>query len=221
MTLYCECETPLMDVEHDAGCRRCGRPVNFTPSLEDRAREMGADHGRAAASWYFDGNTTDETYRATLAGIEEGDPVIMEALPSSPLSGEWADDPTRATVLEDLGVDPEDDTADDYLRAYEDGFSEASLHEIERIARFQVGDPAERIRTGYPHPIAYTYEAAEHCPSCAARRFGVDDATGFIPEAATDSEGNGIGAIAPWDETFGLGSCDDCGATLYDSPEEA
>jgi hypothetical protein len=30
-TPYCECETPVMDVEHDAGCRRCGRPVDFSP----------------------------------------------------------------------------------------------------------------------------------------------------------------------------------------------
>jgi hypothetical protein len=29
---YCECDTPVMDIEHDAGCRRCGRPVNFTPA---------------------------------------------------------------------------------------------------------------------------------------------------------------------------------------------
>lgn len=29
---YCECETPIMDAEHDAGCRRCGRPVDFTPT---------------------------------------------------------------------------------------------------------------------------------------------------------------------------------------------
>jgi len=28
-TTYCECDAPVMDVEHDAGCRRCGRPVNF------------------------------------------------------------------------------------------------------------------------------------------------------------------------------------------------
>ena len=30
-TLYCECASPIMDVEHDAGCRRCGRPVDFSP----------------------------------------------------------------------------------------------------------------------------------------------------------------------------------------------
>ena len=31
-TAYCECEQPVIDVEHDAGCRRCGRPVDFTPA---------------------------------------------------------------------------------------------------------------------------------------------------------------------------------------------
>jgi hypothetical protein len=30
---YCTCENPLMDVEHDAGCRRCGLPVDFSPTL--------------------------------------------------------------------------------------------------------------------------------------------------------------------------------------------
>jgi len=35
MTLYCECEAPVMDVEHDAGCRRCGRPVDFAPAPPD------------------------------------------------------------------------------------------------------------------------------------------------------------------------------------------
>lgn len=29
--IYCRCERPLVDVDHDAGCRRCGLPVNFSP----------------------------------------------------------------------------------------------------------------------------------------------------------------------------------------------
>lgn len=37
---YCRCETPVMDVEHDAGCRRCGLPVDFS-SFEAR---VAADH---------------------------------------------------------------------------------------------------------------------------------------------------------------------------------
>lgn len=46
-------------------------------------------------------------------------------------------------------------------------------------------------------PIAYTYEAGTHCPACAEKRFGLDE-FGFI--AGVDSEGNEVGAIAPWDE---------------------
>lgn len=43
-TLYCECETPAMDVEHDSGCRRCGRPVNFSPA------PFEYDHGLAVVA---------------------------------------------------------------------------------------------------------------------------------------------------------------------------
>lgn len=40
MTIYCSCETPIIDWDHDAGCRRCGLPVDFSPtaSEEDRLR---------------------------------------------------------------------------------------------------------------------------------------------------------------------------------------
>lgn len=31
--VYCTCGEPVIDVEHDAGCRRCGRPVDFSPLL--------------------------------------------------------------------------------------------------------------------------------------------------------------------------------------------
>lgn len=30
-TLYCVCGEPVMNPMYDAGCRRCGRPVDFTP----------------------------------------------------------------------------------------------------------------------------------------------------------------------------------------------
>lgn len=69
-------------------------------------------------------------------------------------------------------------------------------------------------------PIAYTFEADYHCPACSARRFGVDE-DGFTPEDARDSEGNPIGAVAPWDEWHEPSepgvqvlSCTDCGREL-------
>lgn len=110
-------------------------PVPDPVTIEARAREAGAEHGRAAASWYFDGNTDAETYRRVLAGLEDGDPEVLDALPSSPLSGEYADEPTPASVLADLDVDQDDDCADEYLSAYEEGFAEASAHAIEAEAR--------------------------------------------------------------------------------------
>jgi len=101
------------------------------------AMQAGSEHGIAAASWYFDGNTSDATYRAVLAGIGEGDPAILDSFPCSPLSGEWAGDPTPASVLADCGVAEDDDSADDVLSAFEDAFYQASSDEIERVARFQ------------------------------------------------------------------------------------
>ncbi len=47
-------------------------------------------------------------------------------------------------------------------------------------------------------PIAYTYEADYHCPSCAELRFGRSVA-GFIGEDQHDSGGNPVGVVSPWD----------------------
>ena len=50
-------------------------------------------------------------------------------------------------------------------------------------------------------PIAYTYEADTHCPTCAEARYGRSaDGRWIAPEDSTDSEGNNVGAVAPWDE---------------------
>jgi hypothetical protein len=116
--------------------------TGYARTLE-RASENGAERGRAAASWYFDGNTSRETYERVLRGIEDGDPEVLDTFPSSPLSGEWADDPTPASVLSEIagtaawdGVFT-DEEAEALLAAYEDGFCQASADEIERVARYQ------------------------------------------------------------------------------------
>lgn len=75
-------------------------------------------------------------------------------------------------------------------------------------------------------PIAYTYDAAYHCPGCAFQRFGID-ASGFVPENELDSESNPLGAVAPWDEWQSdlnepeTLACDTCGEVIeeYD-PED-
>jgi hypothetical protein len=98
------------------------------------ARAKGEEHGRSAATWYFDGNTTRETYERVLQGIEGDDPEILDTFPSSPLSGEWSGDPTPASVLDGLAIGEDDDRADDLLSAYEDGFYTASSEWIELAA---------------------------------------------------------------------------------------
>lgn len=42
--------------------------------------------------------------------------------------------------------------------------------------------------------LGYTYDCDTHCPDCARERFGSDD-RGYVPDTATDSEGNFVGAI--------------------------
>jgi hypothetical protein len=116
------------------------------PVLVDRimesAERQGAADGRAAGAWVIDGNTTEETKQAFLKGFEEGDPAVYDALPSSPLSGEFADDLLPRDVLGWYGLTEDDWNADglsgiaaEVLNAYEDGYSQGVVDEVERACR--------------------------------------------------------------------------------------
>ena len=48
MTLYCVCGEPVMNPAVDAGCRRCGRPVDFTPHPPFTAGVGDGPESRAA-----------------------------------------------------------------------------------------------------------------------------------------------------------------------------
>lgn len=110
-----------------------------TEQLEAEAAKLGKEAGKAAASWYFDETADANTYRVVLQGLEEGDPEIMDTLPSGWLSGEWAGDPTPDSLMRDLGVEPYtadyDATVDYMCRVYEQAADEASYEAIERRAR--------------------------------------------------------------------------------------
>jgi len=103
----------------------------------DKAFEMGKARGEAAASWFFDGNTTDETYRRVLQGIEDGDPEVVDALPQFSF-GEWAGESCREVFPDwntmDLG---EQDTA---TESFIEGFAQGCDDTIERTAREAVGE---------------------------------------------------------------------------------
>jgi hypothetical protein len=114
----------------------------WLPSLTGFARAQGAEDGRCAGTWVIDGNTTDETKQAFLRGFEEGDPAVYDALPGSPLSGEYADGLLPRDVLGWYGLTEDDWNADglsgiaaEVLNAYEDGHSQGVVDEVERACR--------------------------------------------------------------------------------------
>lgn len=92
------------------------------------AVRLGRARGRAAASWVFDGNTTDATYRAAKRGIDDGDPQILDRLcPPNWLSGEW----TGGSISEIFGDNRVSDAA---MEAYCEAADAAYWAEIERVA---------------------------------------------------------------------------------------
>jgi hypothetical protein len=106
-------------------------------ALTTRAAEIGAEHGRNAAQWVdVDGDGAAQRW---VTGISDGDPMVLDALPDNPLSGEYADSYGMADLYRDLGIEQRDDTDDAELcRAYEDAYSGAVQDEVERRARYQL-----------------------------------------------------------------------------------
>lgn len=105
----------------------------------------GTYAGTAAGSWVIDGNTTTETARNILQGIEDGDPQVMDMQPA-PLSGEWADNPVVDEVLALVGMDYDNDAADDMLAIYETAFGTAYWAEVQRAAHGIVTARLEYLR---------------------------------------------------------------------------
>lgn len=110
--------------------------------LEKAKSEMragGVERGKAAASWLLDGNSSDADARELLRQCEE-----CELDQPSPLSGEWADDPTLADLIGEFTewdadtLTPEE--RDELATAFEDGYSEGYSLEAEASARRMLAD---------------------------------------------------------------------------------
>ena len=108
-------------------------PARTAASIASDAEDLGRDAGKAAASWVFDGNTPEDTYRNVLRGIEDGDPAILGAHPAPGLSADGGY--TEADLARDLGLDDEDQLFPDAVTAYLDAAAETFWHETERLAR--------------------------------------------------------------------------------------
>jgi len=132
-------------------------------------RQAGQRAGAGAADWWAQdsvggratGNTA-ATARAVLAGIDDGDPAILNALPVCDLSGQWADSPTEADLYTDAA--PADapgwDDLDtlrrgEAIEAYRDGFDTAAHQRVAEHCRTALPDsdtgaaaPPSRRRPG-------------------------------------------------------------------------
>lgn len=100
--------------------------------LEGRARRIGREHGRNAATWVFDGNTSRETYERFARWIADGDPELWDHMPRDGMSGEWADSYGRRELAKDLEVPPQRDGLDEWCDAYSEAFGFAAMREVER-----------------------------------------------------------------------------------------
>ena len=140
---------------------------NVHDKIVYEAGQIGAEAGRDAASWVFDGNTNDETYAWVLRGIEEGDPAVLDAYREPDLSGEWADSYSEEDLANDLGLtddtgiaglsEQEQAVMDEAATAWADSAREAFWHALESTAR-------EHVRNACP---VYRY-AEDHGDACEA-----------------------------------------------------
>jgi hypothetical protein len=110
-------------------------------TLAERAAKIGAEHGKNAASWVFDGNTDRETYARVLKGIEEGDPAVLAAHNVPSLSAEYMSEGYgERDLAEELDIDPDGETEklDSAAEAYRLAAGQAFWDEVERAARYQL-----------------------------------------------------------------------------------
>jgi hypothetical protein len=106
------------------------------------ARKIGEQNGKNAASWVFDGNTSIETYQTVLHGLNEGDPLIYNMYREPNLSGEYADDYSIQDLFNEIGIEYDSTITDDQEEigdAYVEAARDAFWHEVERVARLQLG----------------------------------------------------------------------------------
>ena len=116
-----------------------------TREILRNAKREGKRAGINAAGWAFmPGRDRDSigTARRILAGIEDGDPAILDAFRTPDLSGEFSGDPTPRSLAEDCGLD-EDDPRSEWLQdkianAWEDAASSSFWTSLERACRAEL-----------------------------------------------------------------------------------
>ena len=113
------------------------------------AIRLGREQGENAAGWWIQENGGGRDTRPAkdlvamaeriLAGLDDGDPEILDGIPAPDLSGQWADGLTPRGLLDWIGADPDSTRAaeaeSDLCDAYEDAFSRAATDAITKHLR--------------------------------------------------------------------------------------
>lgn len=109
----------------------------ITHEKQDREtiRVRGENDGKTAASWLVDGNTPEPeaVLNRLIRGIFEGDPEILDALPSPRLGGEFAGEQTWEEICQEEVGHYGDDGEQDLLLVYEEAFGDGVQAEIHRM----------------------------------------------------------------------------------------
>lgn len=123
----------------------------YDDALSEAAYRLGLSKGEDFANRLIDRVTDIEDARIILNGFENGEEEVMALCPD-PLSGEWADDPTPVSAINDISslaeaegllkkaniieaLDAAEDLLDVYEHAYRDGFWETALKRAGEIVK--------------------------------------------------------------------------------------
>jgi hypothetical protein len=106
----------------------CGCEISLDEAT-GAARKLGAEHGKAAGTWVFDGNSNEESYHQIKKWIDDGDPLRGSIEPELAGAREVCDE---ISVDYDLTETTEVDIIHD---AYADEARTAFWDEVERIIR--------------------------------------------------------------------------------------
>lgn len=119
--------------------------------MEEAMSTAGAEAGRNAAAWWeqdaIGGRANGDvkaTARAVMKGIDDGDPEILDAMPTLDLSGQWADGLRPWDIyhevsgqdwpsFDDAGAAAED-LVDTYRDAYDSAAIDAVYEHCQRVA---------------------------------------------------------------------------------------
>lgn len=110
--------------------------MTTTSDYMDEAESLGRDHGRNAASWTIDGNTTRETIAYVVKGFNDGDPAVYDQFREPSFSGDYCE----RDLCDDLGIDYDlTEEADEITDAYLQAAREMFWEETERLYRNAMG----------------------------------------------------------------------------------